>query len=82
LIILQTALAEICTFPNIPISVSINEYVEIAKMYSTPQSGRYVNGMLDAIARRLVEEGKIKKLMPEVHDAESKADADETETTE
>jgi N utilization substance protein B len=64
LIILQTALAEICTFPNIPISVSINEYVEIAKMYSTPQSGRYVNGLLDAIARYLIESGKLQKEMP------------------
>ena len=70
LIILQTALAEICTFPTIPISVTINEYVEIAKMYSTPQSGRYVNGMLDAIARRLIEEGKVKKMMPEPHSSD------------
>ena len=63
LIIMQTALAEICTFPAIPISVTINEYVEIAKMYSTPQSGRYVNGLLDAAARRLIEEKKVRKLM-------------------
>lgn len=72
LIIMQTALAEICTFPAIPVSVSINEYVEIAKMYSTPQSSRYVNGMLDAIARRLIDEGKIRKQMtdsPEPEDA-------------
>jgi len=72
LIIMQTALAEICTFPAIPVSVSINEYVEIAKMYSTPQSSRYVNGMLDAIARRLIDEGKIRKQMtdsPESEDA-------------
>lgn len=80
LIVMQTALAEICTFPNIPISVSINEYVEIAKMYSTPQSGRYVNGMLDAIARRLVEEGKVKKLMPEPRANDEKADAEGNES--
>ena len=79
LIVLQTALAEICTFPNIPISVSINEYVEIAKMYSTPQSGRYVNGILDAIARKLVEEGKIKKMMPEPHQSSGKANEGEDE---
>lgn len=82
LIILQTALAEICTFPSIPITVSINEFVEIAKMYSTPQSGRYVNGMLDAIARRLVEEGRVRKLMPEPHSSEGKKGDDDAETPE
>ena len=78
LIIMQTALAEICTFPNIPVSVTINEYVEIAKMYSTPQSGRYVNGMLDAIARKLVEEGKIRKMMSEPRASDEQAEAEET----
>ena len=78
LIVMQTALAEVCTFPSIPVSVSINEYVEIAKMYSTPQSGRYVNGLLDAIVRHLIEEGKIKKSLPEPkadepHEAEEQA---------
>lgn len=77
LIILQTALAEICTFPNIPVSVSINEYVEIAKMYSTPQSGRYVNGMLDAVARKLVEEGKVRKQMSEPRPEDGKEAAEE-----
>ena len=60
-IILQLGLAEITTFPNIPISVSINEYVEIAKMYSTPKSGKYVNATLDTIAKQLMEEGKLVK---------------------
>lgn len=62
-LIMQTALAEMFTFPNIPISVTINEYVDIAKMYSTPQSGRYVNGLLDAIAHHLVHTGKLQKEM-------------------
>ncbi len=52
-VIMQTALCEMLTFPNIPISVSINEYVEIAKEYSTPRSASYVNGVLDSIAHRL-----------------------------
>jgi len=60
-IILQLGLAEITTFPNIPISVSINEYVDIAKMYSTPKSGKYINATLDAIAKKLIEEGKLVK---------------------
>lgn len=59
LILIQTALAEITSFPEIPLSVTINEYVEIAKSYSTPRSGSYVNGMLDTIGKRLIAEGKI-----------------------
>lgn len=60
-IILQLGLAEITTFPNIPLSVSINEYVDIAKMYSTPKSGKYINATLDAIAKKLIEDGKLTK---------------------
>ncbi len=60
-IILQLGLAEITSFPAIPISVSINEYVEIAKMYSTPKSGKYINATLDTIAKKLMEEGKLVK---------------------
>ena len=60
-IILQLGLAEITTFPNIPLSVSINEYVDIAKMYSTPKSDKYINATLDAIAKKLMEEGKLVK---------------------
>lgn len=59
LVILQLGLAEIITFPGIPLSVSINEYVEIAKAYSTPRSGSYVNGVLDALGKRLLEENKL-----------------------
>ncbi len=59
LLIMQIALAEIISFPGIPVSVSINEYVEIAKMYSTPKSGSYINGVLDAIAKRLHDENKL-----------------------
>ncbi len=59
LIIMQVALAEILSVPNIPINVSINEYVEITKAYSTPRSGAYVNGMLDATYKRLASEGVI-----------------------
>ena len=61
LVIMQTALAEITSFPESPLRVSINEYVEIGKMYSTPRSGSYINGMLDTIAKRLIAEHKIEK---------------------
>lgn len=61
LLIMQIALAEMLTFPNIPISVTINEYVDIAKIYSTNRSGGYVNGVLDTIAHRLIDDNKIIK---------------------
>ena len=60
-IIMQIAIAEMMTFPSIPVSVTINEYVELAKYYSTPRSGSYINGMLDAIARHLIATGKLLK---------------------
>ena len=60
-IIMQVAVAEMMTFPNIPISVTINEFVEIAKLYSTNKSGSYVNGIVDNVAKRLVAEGVIMK---------------------
>ncbi len=60
-IIMQIAIAEMVTFPSIPISVTINEFVELAKYYSTPRSAGYINGMLDAIARHLVHTGRILK---------------------
>ena len=65
IVIMQIAIAEMLTFPSIPISVTINEYVEIAKYYSTPRSAGYINGMLDAIARHLVNTGKLLKHMEE-----------------
>ena len=60
-IIMQCALAEILSFPNIPISVSLNEYVDIAKMYSTAKSGAFVNGTLDGIVNQLKKDGKLMK---------------------
>lgn len=62
-VIMQIAIAEMLTFPNIPISVTINEYVDLAKLYSTPKSAGYINGMLDTIARHLVDSGKLLKAM-------------------
>ena len=60
-IVLETALAEIMNFPKIPLSVSINEYIEIAKSYSTAKSGGFVNGVLGALVKNLQEEGKLLK---------------------
>lgn len=61
LIVMQVALAEIFTFETIPTSVSMNEYIEITKSYSTPKSGTFVNGILDAIVNELKKENLIFK---------------------
>ena len=60
-VIMQIASAEILSFPNIPLSVSLNEYVEIAKLYSTPKSGGFINGTLDGIVNSLKKENKLTK---------------------
>ena len=61
LVILKMALVEMMTFPSIPIKVTINEYIEISKNYSTPRSKQFVNGILDVLANELSSEGIIKK---------------------
>lgn len=61
IVVLETALAEILNFPKIPLQVSINEYVEIAKSYSTARSGQFVHGILGAVISRLQKEGKLLK---------------------
>lgn len=63
IVIMQIAIAEMLTFPNIPVNVTINEYVDLAKIYSTPKSSGYINGMLDTIARYLIDSGKLLKSM-------------------
>ncbi len=60
-VIMQVALAEVMTFDDVPLSVTLNEYVEIAKHYSTVKSGSFVNGMLDTITKKLRQENKINK---------------------
>ena len=60
-VIMQIAIAEMMTFPSIPVSVTINEFVDIAKLYSTPRSGGYINGMLDTIARHLIATNRLLK---------------------
>ena len=58
MIIIKMAVCEFIFFPTIPPKVSINEYIELAKTYSTPQSKKFVNGVLDAILKDLNKEGK------------------------
>lgn len=61
LIILQVALAEILEIKDIPLSVSFNEYIDIAKSYSTEKSGLFINGTLDHIVQELKKENKLFK---------------------
>jgi N utilization substance protein B len=60
-IILKLALAEMMYCRSIPVKVSINEYIEVCKLYSTPKSKQFVNGILDVLANQLTSEGVIKK---------------------
>lgn len=62
LILLKMGVAELLYFPTIPTKVTINEYIEIAKNYSTPQSGQFVNGVLDNLLKELTAENKIRKI--------------------
>ncbi|MCQ2243091.1 MAG: transcription antitermination factor NusB [Bacteroidaceae bacterium] len=61
IVLLQLAIAEMLTFPEIAVQVTINEFIDLAKMYSTPKSSGYINGMLDTIARMLHEKGLMLK---------------------
>ncbi|MEM6842974.1 MAG: transcription antitermination factor NusB [Bacteroidota bacterium] len=60
-VILKMAIAEMLNFPSIPIKVTINEYVDISKQYSTQKSKQFINGLLDVIAQSLQEKGLIRK---------------------
>ncbi len=62
IIIMKMALAEIIKFPQIPVKVSLNEYIELSKMYSTPKSKIFVNGVLDKLVDELANENKISKI--------------------
>jgi N utilization substance protein B len=61
MIIMQVAVAEIFSFESIPTRVTLNEYIEIAKAYSTPKSGSFVNGILDAIVTEIKKDNLIFK---------------------
>lgn len=60
-ILLKMAICEFCEFPSIPLRVTLNEYIEISKYYSTPKSRYFINGLLDKILEHLKEENKINK---------------------
>jgi transcription antitermination protein NusB len=60
-LILKMGLAEMIHFSNIPVKVTINECIELAKEYSTPKSGKFVNGILDILSKKMIQNGTIKK---------------------
>jgi N utilization substance protein B len=61
LILLHLGVCEMLYFESIPLKVSINEYIDIAKSYSTPQSGQFVNGLLDNVRKQLSDQNKLTK---------------------
>lgn len=61
MVLLKMALSELLNFPSIPTKVTLNEFVEIAKLYSTDKSKDFINGILDRLLKKLEEEGAIKK---------------------
>lgn len=61
MVILKMALCELMHFNTIPPKVTINEYVDLAKVFSTPKSKEFVNGVLDKLNKKLTKEGKIRK---------------------
>ena len=61
ILVMQLAITEIVEFPEIPVKVTLNEYIEIAKYYCTSKSSTFVNGILDNIVKEMREEGLFKK---------------------
>ncbi|MDH3795377.1 MAG: transcription antitermination factor NusB, partial [Flavobacteriaceae bacterium] len=61
-ILLKMAICEFLYFPSIPERVTINEYLEIAKEYSTPKSSIFINGILDKLVKEYKEDGRLKKV--------------------
>ncbi len=61
-ILMKMAICELLNFPSIPEKVTINEYLEIAKEYSTPKSSIFINGILDKLVKEYKKEGKLNKI--------------------
>lgn len=60
-LVLRMALTELLEFPDVPVKVTLNEAIEIGSLYSTANSGRFINGILDAALKELESEGRIRK---------------------
>lgn len=64
IVVMITAIAELLTFPAIPVAVTLNEYIEIANSYSTPRSGHFINGVLYSVINCLKAEDRLEKTIP------------------
>jgi N utilization substance protein B len=60
-VILKLAISEMIHFPSIPVKVTINEYIELSKLYSTPKSKQFINGILDSASAELIKSGRVRK---------------------
>ena len=70
ILIIKMGLSELIYCPEIPINVTLNEYVELSKEFSTPKSKLFVNGLLDNLMVELRAKGKIKKLEEETNETD------------
>ena len=61
MIIMKMAITELVCFSEVPVKVTMNEYIEISKYFSTPKSKNFINGLLDRLLKKMTEEGKIEK---------------------
>lgn len=61
MVLMKMAVIELLYFPEIPVKVTMNEYIDLSKLYSTPKSGEFINGILDTILKKLRDENKIQK---------------------
>ena len=61
-ILIKMAICELLHFPSIPVKVSINEYLEVAKEYSTPKSSIFINGILDKLSKEYQEQNRLNKM--------------------
>jgi N utilization substance protein B len=61
-LLMKLAITELINFPEIPVKVTLNEYIDISKEYSTPKSGVFINGILDKVKADLIESGDIRKI--------------------
>jgi len=61
MVLIKMALCEFLKFPTIPVKVTINEYLEIAKEYSTPKSSIFINGILDKLVKKYQQSNTLKK---------------------
>jgi N utilization substance protein B len=62
MLLMKMAITEVMNFPAIPVKVTLNEYIEISKLFSSPKSNTFINGILDAIVKELRSQNKVVKV--------------------